>query len=74
VAGEPGKVAVGHDFSVRHMPQGARDVELESRPPLELELDVVEGNPLPAEVVPESLDQLFRCRRTSVADLCAFRL
>src|SRR5439155_11728091 len=73
VAGEPCEITVGDHLSVRDAPQGADDVELERRPPFELELDVVERRPLSGEVGLEPLDQFVRFRRTLVAHARTFR-
>jgi len=70
MAGEPGEVSIGHHLTVRHTPQRADDVELESRPPVQLELDIVEGTGLPGEVLLEPLDQLLRLCRTPATDAC----
>src|SRR5439155_10650777 len=70
---EPRQVAVRNDLSVRHAPKSTDDVQLEGRPALELELDIVERHRLASEVGPESVDQFLRIRHSPVSHASALR-
>src|SRR6266487_3401190 len=73
MAGEPGKVSVGHHLAIRHAPQRADDVKLERRPTVELELDVLERHRLPREEGLKPLDQVLRFRHRPGSPLSASR-
>jgi hypothetical protein len=72
IAGKTRKLAVRNDLSERDAAKRGEDVELEWRPPVHLERDLVERRPLASEVGAEPADQLFRFRLCSVTPASAF--
>ena len=72
MTGEPGEVCVRDDLAVRDTPQGAKDVELERGPTLRVHFDVAKVGPSALEVGRELVGEVFRLRRCSATDTCAF--
>src|SRR5215204_2194736 len=66
IPGEACEIAVGDDLSVRDAAQRIEDRQLEGRPTVEVELEVVEGHALSLEVRLKPVDQLLRSRHRAV--------
>src|SRR6266536_948817 len=73
MAGKTREFRVRDDLSIRHAAECADHIELERRPPIHVELHVVERDPDALEVRPETVDELLHLRYRAVTRTRPFR-